>query len=63
MNCEVELDLSWIKYCRLIEHHNNIAGIDFKITSFKLYVPVVTFHINDNIKLLENLKRGFKIWI
>ena len=29
------------------------------ITSTKLYVPVVTVSINDNIKLLENLKQGF----
>ena len=30
------------------------------ITSTKLYVPVVTVSINDNIKFLENLKQGFK---
>ena len=29
------------------------------ITSTKLYVPVVTVSINDNIKFLENLKQGF----
>ena len=26
----------------------------------KLYVPFVTLSINDNIKLLENIKQGFK---
>ena len=26
----------------------------------KLYVPVVTLSINDNIKFLENIKQGFK---
>ena len=30
------------------------------ITSTKLYVPVVTLSINDNIKFLENIKQGFK---
>ena len=30
------------------------------ITSTKLYVPVVNFSINDNIKFLENIKQGFK---
>ena len=30
------------------------------ITSTELYVPVVTFSINDNIKFLENIKQGFK---
>ena len=29
----------------------------------KLYVPVVTLSINDNIKFLENLKQGFKITV
>ena len=38
----------------LIEHNNNITGIDFKITSTKLYV------INDNIIFLEELKQVFK---
>ena len=30
------------------------------ITSTKLYVSLVTFPINDNIKFLENIKQGFK---
>ena len=30
------------------------------ISSTKLYVPVVTLLINDNIKFLENIKQGFK---
>ena len=30
------------------------------ITSPKLYVPVVTLFIDDNIKFLENIKQGFK---
>ena len=30
------------------------------IPSTKLYVPVVTLSINDNIKFLENIKQGFK---
>ena len=30
------------------------------ITSSKLYFPVVTLHIKDNIKFLEDLKQGFK---
>ena len=32
----------------------------FKINNAKLYVPVVTFSIYDNIKFLENIKQGFK---
>ena len=60
INCERELDLSWTKDCVLIEHHNNIAGVNCMITSTELYVPVVTLSINDNIKFLENIKQGFK---
>ena len=30
------------------------------ITSSKLYFLVVTLHIKDNIKFLEDLKQGFK---
>ena len=32
----------------------------FQINNAKIYVPVVTFSINDNIKFLENIKQGFK---
>ena len=32
----------------------------FQINNAKLYVPVVTLSINDNIKFLENIKEGLK---
>ena len=32
----------------------------FHINNAKLYVPVVTLAVNDNIKFLENIKQGFK---
>ena len=32
----------------------------FEINKAKLYVPVISWSINDNIKLLENVKQGFK---
>ena len=50
MNCKVEFDLSWTKDCVLIDYHNTITGVTFMITSTKLYVPVATLSINDNIK-------------
>ena len=40
--------------------YNNITRVNFIITSTKLYVPVVTLSINDNIKLLENIKQVLK---
>ena len=56
INCEIELDLSWTKDCVLSEHYNSITGTNFMIISTKLYVPVVTLSINDNIEFLENIK-------
>ena len=48
VNSEIELDLSWTKDCVLIAENNNITGVNFVITSTKLYVPGVTLSINDN---------------
>ena len=36
------------------------AELEFKITDTKLYVPVVTLSKENDIKLLEQLKSGFK---
>ena len=36
------------------------TGTTFQINNAKLYVPFVTFSVNDNIKFLENSKQGFK---
>ena len=73
--CEVELILTWFKNCVLIDKSTREANyganprvyeIDnpedatFKITDIKLYVPVVTLSKENYIKLLEQLKTGFK---
>ena len=36
------------------------TGTTFQINNAKLYVPVVTLSINNNIKFLENIKQGLK---
>ena len=36
------------------------TGATFQINNAELFVPVVTFFINDNINFLENIKQGFK---
>ena len=36
------------------------TGATFQINNAKLYVPVVTLSINDNINFSENIKQGFK---
>ena len=59
INCELELDLSWIKDCVLLKH-NYLTGVNFMINSTKVYVPVVTLSINNSIRFLENIKQEFK---
>ena len=39
------------------------TGVTFPINNAKVYGPVVTLSINDNIKFLENIKQGFKITV
>ena len=55
--CEVNLILTWSSTCGI----TNSAGTGtFEITDTKLYVPVVTLSTQDNSKLLQQLKSGFK---
>ena len=75
INCEVELILTRFKNCVLIDKStresdynpnlvvyeiNNPEDATFKITDVKLFVPVVTLSKENDIKLLEQLKTGFK---
>ena len=59
INHEIKLDLKWSRNCALLDD-DNITGKNFIISSTKVYVPVVTLSINDNIKFLDNIKQGFK---
>ena len=57
INCEVNLILTWSSTCVI----NNSTGAGrFEITDTKLSVPVVTLPAQDNSKLLQQLKSGFK---
>ena len=77
INCEVSLELKWNKTCIITSLEEvridtgppavnaSPTGATFDIKKCKLYVPVVTLSKNDEIKLLTNLKSGFKremIW-
>ena len=57
INCEFNLILIWSKDCVIT--HSEDKG-KFKITETKLYVPIVTLSTQDNAKLLQQLKSGFK---
>ena len=57
INCEVNLILTWSSTCVIT---NSTGEVTFAITDTKLYVPVITLSTQDNSKLLEQLKSGFK---
>ena len=72
---EVSLELKWNKNCVITSleqrdigggnRDNAPTGATLSITDCKLYVPAVTVSKDDEIKLLTNLKSGFKreiIW-
>ena len=56
INCEINLIVTWSARCFTIDAP--IVGQEptFTITDTKQYVPVVTLSIQDNAKLLEQLK-------
>ena len=75
INCKIELILTWFKNCLLISKAtrevdyganpviyeiDNPENVIFQIADTKLYVPVVTLSKENDTKLLEQLKTGFK---
>ena len=75
INCEVSLNLTWSKNCVLTSKAKReddpdadpgVIGINnptyavFEITDCKFYVSVVTLSAENDNKLLEQLKTGFK---
>ena len=75
ISCKVSLELKWDKNCVITSleqrdtgggnRDNAPTGATIDINDCKLYVPAVTLSKDDEIKLLTNLKSGFKreiIW-
>ena len=60
INCEINLNLILSENCVIV--YADVANQDatFAITETKLYVRVVTLSTQDNSKLLQQLKSGFK---
>ena len=56
INCKVELSLKWYEKCLLTA----ATTATFKITDAKLYVPIVTLSVEDNLKLSKFFSEGFK---
>ena len=63
INCEITFDLNRSEKCIMVATNIANQGATFSITDTKLYIPVVTLSTQDNPKLLEQLKSGFKISI
>ena len=57
INCEINLMVTWSANC-VISEGDRVTT--FPITETKLDLPVVTLSTNDNTKLLQQLKSGFK---
>ena len=60
INCEVNLILTWSSTCVIVSTNIANQNARFAITDIKLYVPVVTLSTQENAKLLQQLKPGFK---
>ena len=71
VSCEIEMILAWSKDCVLADmtvrsaQDGNPAivaptGLEFQMTDTKFYDPVITLSKEIDIKLLQQLKTGFK---
>ena len=60
INCEVNLILTWSSTCVIVSTNIVNQGATFTITDTRLYVAVVTLSTQENTKLLQQLKSGFK---
>ena len=60
INCEINLILTWNANCIIVSTNITNQNATFTTTDTKLYVPVVTLSTQDNAKLLQQLKSGFK---
>ena len=57
IKCEVNLILTWLSTCVVT---NSTGAGRFAINDTKLFVSIVTLSTQDNAKLVQQLKSGFK---
>ena len=60
INCEINLILTWSTNCVIVSTNFANQNATFEITDTKVCLPVVTLSAQDNSKLLQQLKSGFK---
>ena len=63
VNCQINLILTWSGNCVISSRTTANQPTKFAITDAKLYVPVVFLSTDDNAKLLQQFKSGFKCTI
>ena len=59
-NCEINLILTWSANCVIVSTDVANQGATFSITETKIHVVVVTLSTQDNAKVFQQLKSGFK---
>ena len=60
INCEINLILTWSTNCVIVSTNVAYQNATFEVTDTKLYVLAVTLLIQDNAKLLQQLRSGSK---
>ena len=60
INWEINLILTWSANCAIVSTNIANQNATFAITNTGLHVPVVTLSTQENAKLLQQLKSGFK---
>ena len=60
INCEINLILAWSANCVIVSTDIANQNVTFAITNTRFYVPVVPLSTQENAKLLQQLKSGFK---
>ena len=55
VNCKINFILIWLANCVISKGNTNFCK-----NRYKIYVPVVNLSTQDNTKLLQQLKSGFK---
>ena len=63
INCGIDLILTWSENCFITDAPVNNQVPTFALTDTKPYVPAGTLATQDNEKLLQQLKSGFKITV
>ena len=60
IKCEINFILTWSANCLMLSGNKSKQAATFTITDTKRYVTVITLSGEDNVKLLQQLKSGFK---